>query len=51
VALPYADDAIFLFDDEMDAGRVLEVLPKRFERFGLALYPEKTKSGVFRRPD
>jgi group II intron reverse transcriptase/maturase len=47
----YADDAIFLFDNDADAECVLEVLPKRFERFGLALHPEKTKSVVFRRPD
>lgn len=47
----YADDAVFLFDNETDAKRVLDVLSKRFERFGLALHPEKTRSVVFRRPD
>ena len=47
----YADDAIFLFDNEADARRVLNVLSKRFEKYGLALHPEKTRSVVFRRPD
>jgi RNA-directed DNA polymerase len=47
----YADDAVFIFDNEGDAKRVLDVLSKRFERFGLALHPEKTRSIVFRRPD
>ena len=30
--------------------RVLEVLPKRFERYGLRLHPEKTRLIDFRRP-
>jgi RNA-directed DNA polymerase len=47
----YADDAVFLFNDERDATRVLDVLSKRFERFELALHPEKTRNVVFRRPD
>ena len=41
----YADDAVMVFSNEEDARRVLEVLPKRFGRFGLALHPEKTKIG------
>jgi RNA-directed DNA polymerase len=47
----YADDAVLLFESKADAQRVLAVLSKRFERFGLALHPEKTRSVVFRRPD
>jgi RNA-directed DNA polymerase len=47
----YADDAVLLFDHEEDAERALDVLPKRFERFELALHPEKTRKVVFRRPD
>lgn len=39
----YADDAILIFSEEADARRVLEVLPKRFARFGLTLHPEKTR--------
>jgi group II intron reverse transcriptase/maturase len=47
----YADDAVLLFDSKMDAVRVMEVLPKRFGRYGLALHPEKTRLVEFRRPD
>jgi group II intron reverse transcriptase/maturase len=47
----YADDAVIVFSLERDARRVLEVLPKRFGRYGLTLHPEKTKLVEFRRPD
>jgi RNA-directed DNA polymerase len=47
----YADDAVLLFSDERDALRVMEVLPKRFGRFGLTLHPDKTRLVDFRRPD
>jgi group II intron reverse transcriptase/maturase len=47
----YADDAVIVFANERDARRVYEVLPKRFERFGLKLHPEKTRLVEFRRPD
>jgi RNA-directed DNA polymerase len=46
----YADDAVLLFANEADARRMLEVLPKRFGRFGLSLHPEKTRLVEFRRP-
>lgn len=46
----YADDAVITFESEADARRVLEVLPKRFARFGLRLHPEKTRLVPFRRP-
>jgi group II intron reverse transcriptase/maturase len=46
----YADDAVMVFRREEDARRVLEVLPKRFERYGLDLHPEKTKLVRFERP-
>ena len=39
----YADDAILCFECREDAQRVLEVLPKRFARFGLKLHPDKTR--------
>jgi hypothetical protein len=39
----YADDAVLVFSTESDARRVLEVLPKRFEKYGLQLHPEKTR--------
>lgn len=39
----YADDFVMVFSEKQDAERVLEVLPKRFARFGLTLHPEKTR--------
>ncbi len=47
----YADDAVFLFANEDDARRVMDVLPKRFGKYGLTLHPEKTRLVEFRRPD
>lgn len=47
----YADDAVLVFANETDARRVLEVLPKRCEKFGLTLHPTKTKLIEFRPPD
>jgi group II intron reverse transcriptase/maturase len=47
----YADDAVFLLANEEDARRVLEVLPKRFGKYGLELHPDKTRLVDFRRPD
>jgi len=46
----FADDAVLAFASREDAERVLEVLPKRFERFSLRLHPEKTKLVNFCRP-
>jgi RNA-directed DNA polymerase len=39
----YADDAVLVFEVEGDARRVLDVLPKRFGKYGLTLHPEKTR--------
>lgn len=47
----YADDFVLVFSCEEDARRVLEVLPKRFGKYGLTLHPEKTRLVEFRRPD
>jgi hypothetical protein len=47
----YADDFVIVFAREDDAGRVSEVLPKRFARYGLELHPDKTRLLDFRRPD
>lgn len=44
----YADDFVVVFDDQHDAMRVQEVLPKRFARFGLTLHPTKTRLVPFR---
>lgn len=46
----YADDAVLLFSEKTDAQRVLEVLPKRFARYGLRLHPVKTRQVRFERP-
>ncbi|MCB2170991.1 MAG: group II intron reverse transcriptase/maturase [Deltaproteobacteria bacterium] len=46
----WADDFILGFELEADAKRVMEVLPKRFDRFGLELHPEKTKLIPFSKP-
>ena len=46
----FADDAVLVFENEADAHRVYDVLPKRFERFGLRLHPDKTRLLNFRRP-
>ena len=46
----YADDFIMAFACESDARRVLEVLPKRFSKFGLTIHPEKTRLVRFVRP-
>jgi RNA-directed DNA polymerase len=46
----YADDFVMGFACEEDARRVMEVLPKRFGKFGLTLHPEKTQLVPFQRP-
>ena len=46
----FADDFIIGFELEKDARRVMEVLPKRFGRFGLTIHPEKTRLIKFRKP-
>jgi len=47
----YADDAVLVFKSERDARRVLEVLPKRFGKYGLTLHPEKTRLVRFHREE
>ena len=46
----YADDFVMVFASERDAQRVMEVLPKRFGKYGLTLHPEKTRLVDFRKP-
>jgi group II intron reverse transcriptase/maturase len=46
----YADDFVILFEREDDARRVMEVLPKRFGKYGLTLHPEKTRLVRFTPP-
>ena len=46
----YADDFVIGFRDNRDAERVLEVIPKRFGKYGLTVHPTKTKLISFRPP-
>lgn len=39
----FADDAVICFQYREDAEKVMDVLPKRFARYGLTLHPEKTR--------
>ena len=47
----FADDFVVVFTHEVDARRVLEVLPRRFAKFGLTLHPTKTRLVPFRNPN
>jgi RNA-directed DNA polymerase len=46
----YADDFVIGFTKEEDARRVLDVLPKRFGKYGLTIHPDKTRLVPFRSP-
>jgi group II intron reverse transcriptase/maturase len=46
----YADDFVVVFSREDDARRFMDVLPKRFAKYGLTLHPNKTRLVEFRRP-
>jgi len=46
----YADDFVIGFTREDDARRVMDVLPKRFGKYGLAIHPDKTRLVRFQRP-
>jgi RNA-directed DNA polymerase len=46
----YADDFVMGFQRKEDAERVMEVLPKRFARYGLTLHMGKTRIVPFKRP-
>ena len=46
----FADDMLVGFSDKQDAMRVMEVLPKRFDKFGLTVHPEKTRLVPFNEP-
>ena len=46
----FADDFVMGFTCEKDARKVMEVLPKRFEKYGLTIHPEKTRLVPFERP-
>ena len=44
----FADDFVMTFKNHHDARRVLDVLGKRLERYGLTLHPDKTRFIDFR---
>jgi RNA-directed DNA polymerase len=46
----FADDFVAGFTLRTDAERVFRVLPKRFERYGLRIHPEKSRMVQFNRP-
>ena len=46
----FADDFIIGCQVETDARKIMEVIPKRFDRFGLSIHPEKTKLFSFAKP-
>jgi len=46
----FADDFVIGLHDDRDAQRVMEVIPKRFGKYGLTVHPTKTKLVPFRRP-
>jgi len=47
----YADDFVIGCEVEADARKIMDVLPKRFSRFGLRIHPTKTALRAFRKPD
>jgi RNA-directed DNA polymerase len=53
ILVRYADDSVMAFEVLEDAKRVMDVLGKRLQRYGLMLHPEKTRLVDFRiyRPD
>jgi hypothetical protein len=46
----FADDFVIIFEKKYDADRVMAVISKRFEKYGLTVHPEKTKRIDFRAP-
>jgi group II intron reverse transcriptase/maturase len=46
----YADDFVIGFAREEDARRVMDVLPKRFAKYGLTVHPDKTRLVCFAHP-
>jgi RNA-directed DNA polymerase len=46
----YADDFVIGFRDHRDAQRVMDVIPKRFGKYGLTVHPTKTKLVRFLAP-
>lgn len=49
-AVRFADDIVVVLQDEADVRRVVQVLPKRFGKYGLRLHPDKTRVLDLRHP-
>jgi RNA-directed DNA polymerase len=47
----FADDFVVGCEMEADARKIMDVLPKRFARFGLRIHPTKTALKAFRKPE
>jgi len=47
----FADDFVIGCEVEADARKIMDVLPKRFLRFGLRIHPTKTALRAFKKPD
>ncbi len=47
----FADDAVLVCERREDALKVMDVLPKRFAKYKLALHPEKTRLVQFVKPN
>jgi len=50
VIIRWADDFLIGCELEPDAKRIMDVLPKRFNEYGLALHPKKTAVIDFKKP-
>ncbi len=46
----FAEDFVIGFQREDDARRVMDVLPKRFAKYGLEIHPEKSRLLAFGKP-
>jgi group II intron reverse transcriptase/maturase len=46
----FADDFVIGFQREDDAKRVMDILPKRFAKYGLEIHPEKSRLLSFGKP-
>lgn len=46
----FADDFVMCFEHEREAKAVMDVVAKRFAKYGLTVHPEKTRMVSFRRP-
>ena len=47
----FADDFVIVFQLKYDAERVMKVISKRFEKYGLTVHPDKTRLIDFRYPN